>query len=893
MNSDAQGIVDPAGMAGTPSRIEEEKGEEEDTIPFLESILSAPVTRPVSDKRKKKKEHQKEQKQQRMVRGNANEKVSGTRAKKISGRTKQNRTDKQRKAPKNDDVSSVLITEVRHKNAAHTTMTTEKTDGKMQSKTVEKSRKRKRQVNLPRRPDESHKRKRLGLPDDSEAHTHDLHHLSTVNITERSKEEYDSAGIRETRENSKDEKGLGPQLQALRATRCKRKRDNETVGQSRNFTSLIPETVELTQHDLTRNCEHPPRSSQKGIADAPKTRSASGSRGRGKGDLNSTSFVINEATFKAADTVLSGAASRGSDSLLTQSELAGAPIDLTRFMSNEEKEEYAELRAEHGGQFILTKNQPKPARSPANATEAYPMALRKCYAIADEPKISFDAPLLGDELEGAIFYIADDKVPALEIRDGEVTAVVPPFGSSESRKTDPTIEEREEALFGKSLGSGQSIKATYEVLDKAALIRDNAETTKEKKTSSSRNGRGTPQSHGTTAIQIEAKRLSEDLALKSIVDSDTPYSELSAARKPYGTEEAATYTQEYLFRLSHVATELWAIVGQPKYGEHFGMAKDQLGDLTQFYPNVAIRSRASEERYLRQPIGSERPCAQGTACEGNYIRGDRACTLTEYPNSEDAKYFRDNGYYPEGSVAGLCVMCSRDNLFYLYAHLNSLCQAYRAGTMPILQNQETRPETLHKGSPPEPKLNGPNAHFSAQKAGGKVDITDLDDEAEADGVPPKPLPSYVFVDGDDRFPIPPSGVCDAPVDDSSSSRSYRHAETRAMSPDTPNRTYTSSTHPLMLCNFSNRIGPGEYSPGSCITSAETGEYMGIPGCFVAHTRVMYIIKMVDGIVWFIQQYPKPGGESVIEETRGPPLGDPMSYHSGFCLFSLYNFSFFY
>lgn len=82
--------------------------------------------------------------------------------------------------------------------------------------------------------------------------------------------------------------------------------------------------------------------------------------------------------------------------------------------------------------------------------------------------------------------------------------------------------------------------------------------------------------------------------------------------------------------------------------------------------NVQRVNRAYEEQFLREPIGSERPCLQGSNCEGLHISSakDRAFILREFLLPAEQAEYEATGKYSTERVT--CVMCRRKELARAY-----------------------------------------------------------------------------------------------------------------------------------------------------------------------------------------------------------------------------------
>jgi hypothetical protein len=68
--------------------------------------------------------------------------------------------------------------------------------------------------------------------------------------------------------------------------------------------------------------------------------------------------------------------------------------------------------------------------------------------------------------------------------------------------------------------------------------------------------------------------------------------------------------------------------------------------------------------------------------------------------------------------------------------------------------------------------------------------------------------------------------------------------------------------PVMISSYTNMLGPGEYAPEECITISSSDIYMGLPGCFVVHSRTMFSTRTENGVRYYVQHYVKPRGKSL-------------------------------
>ena len=426
------------------------------------------------------------------------------------------------------------------------------------------------------------------------------------------------------------------------------------------------------------------------------------------------------------------------------------------------------------------------------AVKSLPMAVRQFYVSKEPPKVSTARAFLGDELQGGLFVRPGQTSTMLHMRDGEIVGTIDKtLDGKQTKSTKPVSRtSKENILFGNQLGTGQSI----DVVDN--VIQDSNETTMDNGEDAIVDALLSPGGlvGDISTIDSDTEEWADELMSESPIRERSMFDTASIGaddqimgvqkggagsftKKPYGNEGTAVLGQEYLYTLRHTAEEMGEILGQFGYRDNFGMPKHKLEEMPQFYANISVRTRASEENFLREPIGNERACVEGDACEGNFICAG-GFTLVEYPNPEDTAYFREYGSFPPSSKSKTCVMCSRNALFFLYSYVNSFCQSYKTSMINPLSTED----------PPTK---------AQEDASNKKDSTS--DDINMHG----------------------------------------------------------KIQPLMLCNYTNLLGPGEYSVYSCITSASSQQYKAVPGVFIVHNRLMFTLKIVDGVKWFIQHYPKP------------------------------------
>ena len=79
-------------------------------------------------------------------------------------------------------------------------------------------------------------------------------------------------------------------------------------------------------------------------------------------------------------------------------------------------------------------------------------------------------------------------------------------------------------------------------------------------------------------------------------------------------------------------------------------------------PELVCCPRAYEESFLREPVGSERPCGRGDSCEGLSLLVSSPFVLREfvYPDAVE-----------EPEAKGMCLLCRRDEISNAYYRLET------------------------------------------------------------------------------------------------------------------------------------------------------------------------------------------------------------------------------
>ena len=117
----------------------------------------------------------------------------------------------------------------------------------------------------------------------------------------------------------------------------------------------------------------------------------------------------------------------------------------------------------------------------------------------------------------------------------------------------------------------------------------------------------------------------------------------------------------------------------------------QFNDRDRLRASIEPVSRKYEEMYLREPIGSERPCLLGNQCEGLCITnaGDRAFILREFLLPSQQKEYEATGNLP--SEQYLCVMCKRKEITRAFINIRADGMGMREDS--ILQDYRNIVET--------------------------------------------------------------------------------------------------------------------------------------------------------------------------------------------------------
>ena len=476
-----------------------------------------------------------------------------------------------------------------------------------------------------------------------------------------------------------------------------------------------------------------------------------------------------------------------------------------------------------------------------SGADSLTLAVKNYYVPSPQPRFSIDSPIVGSDFNGAVFQGKEDA-PILHLEDGRVIGV---SSRGDERVTlsstvEPSLLEDEIArgVFSGTLGSGQSLSAirnvTRDITDK--VNREN---------------------HGEEEFDdFETIEPMEDGIEMAINDTIAPLGVGPCLGvKNYGypkessiADRTSAFVQKYLYKHRRPIVEYPAIMDDPKFGFNYGMSYAKMDDTSRYFANVSIRTRNVEESFMREPrldLG-EQPCGEGEACEGLSIPG--GFTLVAYPSPSDCLFFEEHHRWPQEMRGGQCVLCARATLFMLYARVESVCRAYRSDSSGLVNSSDAS-----------------TSHQSGSETGCHYDQVRLSSSLSKD--------RNVISTGD------------SDIEDEIEMRKRSNTSTPMSTPLRGSRTGIVDfddddvVQPLMLCNFTNLVGPGEYAPSSCITAASSGQFKGFPGCFVIHSRDMYSTVKVDGIKWVIQHYPKPvessnlyrsGGDSVISKSHKSP-----------------------
>ena len=87
--------------------------------------------------------------------------------------------------------------------------------------------------------------------------------------------------------------------------------------------------------------------------------------------------------------------------------------------------------------------------------------------------------------------------------------------------------------------------------------------------------------------------------------------------------------------------------------------------------NIEVVSREYEEEFLREPLGTERPCVMGDNCQGHqlyHIKSD-GFTLREFLLPSENEEFKRTGKLPEDGH--LCLMCKRTEVARAFINIRA------------------------------------------------------------------------------------------------------------------------------------------------------------------------------------------------------------------------------
>ena len=121
-----------------------------------------------------------------------------------------------------------------------------------------------------------------------------------------------------------------------------------------------------------------------------------------------------------------------------------------------------------------------------------------------------------------------------------------------------------------------------------------------------------------------------------------------------------------------------ALIQRPKI-EHFDI--HQMNDKERLRANVEVVTREYEEKFLCEPVGSQRQCIMDTECEGLKITNakDRAFILREFLKPSEQKEYENTGKYP--TERRLCIMCRRMELARAHTSIRGCAMGVREDTI--------------------------------------------------------------------------------------------------------------------------------------------------------------------------------------------------------------------
>tara|TARA_B110000008_G_scaffold134441_1_gene136499 strand:+ start:194 stop:1204 length:1011 start_codon:yes stop_codon:yes gene_type:complete len=171
-----------------------------------------------------------------------------------------------------------------------------------------------------------------------------------------------------------------------------------------------------------------------------------------------------------------------------------------------------------------------------------------------------------------------------------------------------------------------------------------------------------------TKERVTSDKYPEILSVDKEFSSNHQQTELIIAQTRFFKKEnqdAWSRTGEYQHMRPVDYLFVRALIQRPPI-PHFDI--HQMNDRERLRSNVEPVTRAYEENFLCEPVGSQRACLMGNECEGLFIHNakDRAFILREFLKPSEHTIYQNTGKYP--SEPRLCLMCKRKEL--ARAHTN-------------------------------------------------------------------------------------------------------------------------------------------------------------------------------------------------------------------------------
>jgi len=461
------------------------------------------------------------------------------------------------------------------------------------------------------------------------------------------------------------------------------------------------------------------------------------------------------------------------------------------------------------------------------ASQSLPMSIRQFYVSKVPPKASTTRPLLDDEVKGKFFVTNRRKDGLLRMVDGEIAEVIDPSCEDEGAarsaaayedSPDVSVDQKARVLFGGKLGSGQSIEDMDKVIEES----------KEKLMDSNSSTAGSSEDEDNfmdgvcTKEEAVADAFINPGSLSGTIGRDTIISDDNVGRVFPATREAS------------IADCI---------GVSTGMADDAL-----------ILSSACPKK----PHGSDSSAMIGQ----EYLYGIRH-EVEEMGEIIGQFNYKEHFGMPKRKL---------DSIPQFYPNIAKRKRADEESYLrqPVGKERPCAQEDACEGN------------FICPGGFTLTEFPNIEDSA------------YFRIHG--RYPEDSRpNLCVLCARSSlvflffyvhSFCQAYKTSMIAGQTASiaSPGETHSGSApdistlekfQPLMLCNFTNLIGPGEYAPGNCLMSGSSKQYKALAGAILVNNKNRYKLKVYDGVKWYIQHYPKP------MESPSGTLGSSSSGVSGY------------